>query len=251
METTETILPTVLVQSGRAIAAPAAAEADPEPRGVAGIFDLLLRGQKQLTRLVAREQALPGAIQGMLAISLLGMAVHGLVVGLGAQLLDPARPGWPWQEGLPALWMPVAFVLAFIGALLICLPTFYFHTQLAGLDASFRLVAAQALRAQATTSVLLLGIAPFYAAYLLAHAVGFYRDVEGAIQVGLMLPFAIGLFGIRAVYLSFQDLLEYVPISHRRRGNYLARMVLLWGAVYSAVAPVALWRLAEALSQGL
>ena len=225
-----------------------AGPASPHP-DVPGMFDLILRGRKQLTALVRDEAALPDVIQRLLALSLIGIGVHGFVVGAVAQLLRTSATLDPiWSGGHPVIWAPIAFMLAFIGALGICLPTFYFHTQLAGLDASFRLVTAQALRVQAVTSVLILGVLPFYAAVALGCATGFIADVEGVILLGAGLPFLIGLFGIRDVYISFADLAETLPITHRRRGNFLRRMVVLWGCVYSAVAPVSLYRLAEALS---
>jgi hypothetical protein len=137
----------------------AAAPGTPAPPA-AGMLDLILRGQSHLTRVLLDDRALPVAVQKLLALSLLGLGVHGLVVGFAAQVLRPDLP-WGGPLGHPVVWMPLALVLAFVGALAVCLPSFYFYTQLAGLDASFRLVTAQALRAQATTSVLLLGVAPF------------------------------------------------------------------------------------------
>lgn len=216
-----------------------------------GMFDLVLRGQEQLTEVLRDERALPVATQRLLLLSLLGLGVHGLVVGFAAEVLDRGGlgDGGIMQQGHPMLWMPIAFVLAFLGALAVCLPSFYFYTQLSGLDASFRLVAAQALRAQATTSVLLLGAIPFYAAAVLSAAVGLVGNVPAVILIGLCLPFVVGLIGLRALYRAFRDLAKVLPITHVRRGNFLARMVLCWGAIYTAVAPVALYRLAEVLGQ--
>jgi hypothetical protein len=211
------------------------------------MFDLVLRDEARLHRLLRDEAVLPELIQKMLTLSVLGLTIHGVVLGMAAQLFEPQ----PWlgfyQSGHPVLWMPLAFVGAFLGALCICLPSFYFYTQLSGLDASFRLVTAQALRAQATTSLLLLGVLPFYAAWLLGTVVGLFGDARLALFAGMCLPFAVGLFGIRAVYRGFRALAEHLPVTHQRRGAFLQRLVLCWGGVYSCVAPVALYRLAEAL----
>jgi hypothetical protein len=190
-------------------------------------------------------------IQRLLALSVLGLSIHGLVVGLSAQLLRGQALGDFYARGTPAGWMPLSFTFAFLGALCVCLPSFYFYTQLSGLDATFRLVTAQALRAQATTAVLLLGVLPFYAAWVLAHVVLGVGDAGQALFFGMALPFVVGLAGVRAVYQGFCALAEHLPITHQRRGNFLRRMVLCWGAVYSAVAPVALYRLADALAQVL
>ncbi len=216
------------------------------------MFDLLMRGQSRLTQLLLSERHLSAAVSQMVGLSVLGFAVHGLVMGSVEQ--------WAWAngrfesiQGHPALWMPIAFALAFTGALGICLPSFYFYTQLAGVDASFRLVTAQALRINATTSVVLLGITPFYAAYALACGMGVVSNgLERMEIIGYVLPFVAGLLsGVRALYRGFSDLADALPRTHTRRGDFLRRMILCWCAIYSVIAPVALWRLTDTLSRVL
>ncbi len=213
------------------------------------MFDLVLRGRERLNQLLLDERRLPGTVQRLLLLSLAGLCAHGLVVGAAAELLGSESGAALFSRGRPALWMPLASMLSFVGALCVCLPSFYFYTQLSGLDASFRLVTAQALRAQATTSVLLLGALPFYAAWVLSCRLGLYPDAKTVLVAGMALPFAVGLFGVHAVYRSFRELARELPITHPRRGDFLGRMVLCWGAVYSAVAPVALFRLSETLGE--
>jgi hypothetical protein len=96
---------------------------------------------------------------------------------------------------------------------------------------------------------MLFGALPIYLAIALAAVLDIAIAPDTAIAAGLVFPFAVGLIGIRAVYRGFSDLIGRVPITHARRGDFLRRMVLAWGAVYTAVAPVALYRAAEALSQ--
>lgn len=227
----------------------------PEPETFSGptpgVFELILRGPTRLNALMRDERALPGVTQKLLLLSLLGLAVQGLVVGFAATFVMPGDwPEW-FHQGHPLLWMPLSLMLAFVGALIVCLPSFYFYAQLSGLDASFRLVTAQALRAQATTSVLLLGVLPFYAAWVLASVLGFYGSYSAVISFGLWSPFVVGLFGVRAVYQAFSEMARHLPVTHVRRGNFVRRMVLAWGAVYSVVAPVALMRLVDELKQVL
>ncbi len=214
-----------------------------------GMFDLILRGQAHLTSVLRREKDLPATLQKLLVLSLLGLGVHGLVVGFAAEVLGQNLYGG--AVGHPTLWMPIAFVTAFVGALCVCLPSFYFYTQLSGLDASFRLVTAQALRAQATTAVLLLGVTPFYAALVLAGALGFIESTHHVIVAGLVVPFVVALFGMHALYKGFCDLAQVLPLTHQRRGDFLRRMVVCWAVVYTSVAPVALYRIGEALSSRL
>jgi hypothetical protein len=210
------------------------------------LFDLLLRGQKQLSDLFADSEDLSPTIRRMLLVSIAGLLVHALAVSTAIHFL--AEPRSFLSGGVPFLWMPVAFIAAFLGTLLICLPSFWFYTQLSGLDASFRLCTAQALRAQATTSVMLLGTLPIYFAIALSAALELFIGPSTAIFIGFALPFVVGLFGIRAVYRGFNDLLVKIPITHPRRGDFVRRMVLAWGALYTAIAPVALFRLAQTLS---
>jgi hypothetical protein len=235
-------------------AAPAPAELDLGPSP--SMFDLVLRGQRRLSALLVDEVRLPGSILRMIGLSVAGLAVHGLVVGLAARGLGSSHDFF--SRGTPWMWIPLSLVGAFMGALCVCLPSFYFYTQLSGLDASFRLVTAQALRAQATTSVLLLGALPFYAAWVLgilaagsSRQTNVFLDPALATLIGLALPFMVGLFGVREVYRGFKDLAQVLPMTHARRGNFLGRMVLAWGGVFTAVSTVALWRLADALGRAL
>jgi len=235
-----------VVAEARGEVEPAVEPEEEMPAVRPSMFDLVLRRPRLLDRVLRDEAALPKAIQEMVSLCVLGLAVFGLVVGASAQLVrDQLIPGSFFSSGLPAVWMPLAFVLAFLGAICICLPSFYFFTQLSGLDASFRTVTAQALRGVVTTAVLLLGAAPFYAAWVLGNVVGLFEDVETTLQVGMAIPFLVGLFGIGSVYQGFRSMLSVLPVTHERRGNFVKRMVLAWGALFTAIAPVALYRAGE------
>ena len=224
--------------------------AEPASARPRNMFDLILRGRERLDELLRDETQLAPAAQKLLVLSILGLAIHGAVLGLAAAALPPQAVGAFLARGRPWLWAPLSFAGAFIGTLGICLPSFWFYTQLSGLDASFRMVAAQALRAQATTSLLLLGVLPFYAAYAMGAALHLV-DPSGVVTVGLWLPFVVGLFGVAALYRAFQSLAWHLPRTHERRGNFLLRMVLCWAGVYSTIAPIALWALASALGNVL
>lgn len=208
-----------------------------------GLLDLVVRDDPALDDALLDDERLPGALTGLLAIALFGLAAHGLAVGFAAWHLGATSD---WLAGTPVVWMPLALVGAFVGTLLLCLPTFYFHTQLAGLDAPFRLVAAQGLRVLARTSVLLLGAMPFYVAFVLLAVLGIADPLE-AVLFGLVVPFLVGLAGKVTLYQAFGRLRHRVPITHPRRGDVLLRMVVCWGGLYTVMAPVALWKLGSAL----
>jgi hypothetical protein len=235
-----------VVAEARGQVEPAAEPVEEMPKVRPPMFDLVLRKPRLLDRVLWNEAALPKVIQELASLSVVGLAVYGLVVGVSAQLVrDRLWPGSFFLGGSPGVWMPLALVIAFLGAICICLPSFYFFAQLSGLDASFRLVTAQALRGVATTGVLLLGAAPFYAAWVLGNVVGIFTDVEATLRVGLVVPFAVGLFGVAAVDRAFRSMLDVLPVTHQRRGNFVRRMVLAWGALFTAVAPVALYRVGD------
>ena len=96
---------------------------------------------------------------------------------------------------------------------------------------------------------MLFGALPLYVAIALASVLHFLVGADTVIAVGLLMPFGVGLIGIRTVYKGFGALAEHLPLTHRRSGNFIRRLVLAWGAVYTAVAPVALYRLAEAIAR--
>jgi hypothetical protein len=228
---------------------PPTQSAPDEHREPAGFLDTMLDGGEPLDRLLLDEGALPATIHRLLALSIFGLAAHGLVVGLVVGGAEDHIFAWLGQ-GTPALWMPLTLVAAFLTAIAVGLPSFYFYTRLSGLAASLPLIVAQALRVQARTSVILLGILPFYAA--MALTVEFHFIAAETVEFfGLALPFAVGLLGLGSVYRSFRRLVEILPITHERRGNVLLRMVLCWGALVAAIAPVAMWRIGEVLGTWL
>jgi len=80
---------------------------------------------------------------------------------------------------------------------------------------------------------------------VLGNVVGLFPDALLTLRVGMALPFVVGLFGVGAVERAFRSMLDVVPLTHLRRGSFVRRMVLAWGALFTAIAPVALYRLGE------
>jgi hypothetical protein len=212
-------------------------------------YDLLIRDDPQLDNTIMDEGDHVRTIQRLLAVSAAGAVLYGAAVGLTAQFFAVGGVVGGWLGNFPLLTLPIALTCAFLIALLVCLPSFYFYTQLSGLDASFRLITAQALRVQARTSVLLLGVLPVYAAVVLAAVVGVLGSGEDLLIFGVTLPFVVGLAGLVSLYRSFKRLSEVLPVAHTRRPQFLSWMVIAWAAVYSAVCPIALYRIGEALAK--
>lgn len=212
------------------------------------LCEALIRDEAGLDVWVVDESRQYATLVGLLTLSLLGTALYGAGVGFVMQLLEPAGGALILGVSTPGVTVPIALTAAFLLAQMVCLPSFYFYTQLSGLDASFRLVTLQALRVQARTGLLLLGALPFYFAAGLVYCIG-NTSTPGRIALyGLFLPFLVGLVGIRSVKKSFGRLADVLPSAHRRPAHFLARMVVAWGAVFSAVCPLALFRLLTTLS---
>lgn len=248
-----TLVPALLVPAPEA-QLPKSLDAPPPPAPflpaeLPGAFELVLLRRWRLDELQLFPEAHAVLLPRLAALSAAALALHGLVVGLlGARLPDTHEAfaaSAPWQ------WLPLAYPAALFGALCLCLPSFWFYTQLAGLDAELRLVALLGTRVQAVASVLLLGLLPFWAAVALAKVLHLPAPASPLILAfGLGLPFVAGLAGLLDLRRTLRFLVERLPVTHARRGLFLQRLVLAWGAVYTAVAPVALWRLSEAIVFG-
>lgn len=214
-------------------------------------FDAMLRDDECVDDLVCDESNQASTIQKLLGLATLGLLLYGLALGVIMQFAQPAGAMGSAITGTPALWMPLTMTGGFLAAIAICLPSFYFYTQLAGLDASFRVITAQSLRVQARTSIILLGLLPFYVAWALSPFLGLNlaaTDLNLVLAVGLVVPFVVGLAGLSSIYRSFRRLIRRLPITHPRRGNIMLRLVLCWGVVMISVAPVAMYRIGEFLS---
>jgi hypothetical protein len=211
-------------------------------------LEALLRAPEALDEALRDGAEQPAWLHRMLLVSLVGLGAHGLLVGAVAQsFIERTDPLAAWLGPLPFLTVPLAVVAALSLALAVSLPSLWFYTQLAGFDVSLRWVAAQATRVQAHTAALLLGVLPIYAAVALGGAVGLVDDANQVVLAGLAAPFALGLVSIRALHRSFARQVPVLPATHARRGNILLRLVLCWGAIFGAVAPLALFRIGGAL----
>ena len=150
------------------------------------------------------------SVRRLLLLGVSGLIVHGFVLGFLAMLHADAllNFGANFVFGeVPMAWMPIAYMGAFLGALAISLPAFWFMTLLAGMDLPFRVVVAQALKLQARASILLLGFLPLYfCGGLAAHLL--HWPADGLLLVGLGLPFAMGLLCLESLRAGFMRLAE-------------------------------------------
>ena len=220
-----------------------------QPAAPSPFFDTMLRDGDTLTRRLLEPDDSVGLMRKMLALAVGSFATYGLLLGLMAQafpkpLTLPSRPMDPMFEHV-VVWMPVSLTLSFLIAIAVGLPSFYFYTQLAGLNAPFRLITALSLRVHARSSVFLLGAMPFFFALALLEYVFLGHVSPDTVGLGILVPFVCGLCGLVSLYKSFGMLSQVLPRNHTRRGKGMMRLVACWALLGATVAPVAMWRIAS------
>ena len=142
----------------------------------------------------------------LLLFALLGMAIYGLVVGS--------------FSGASQMWIaPAKLTLGTLLALLICLPSLYIFSCLAGIDARLRTVTGVLFAAVALGALLLIGFAPV--AWIFSQS----TDSVAFISALHLLLWAIGInFGLRLLQaMSFL-------LSGSRRSH-----MKLWSAIFIVV----------------
>jgi hypothetical protein len=220
-----------------------------------GLVELLLKDPGRVDALNREAHR-----QAELLPRFLGIALAGYALFAGAMLVilnaAPAAalprnllpvPPARWADG-SALGLLLGYTLGLVAANGVCLPSFYFFSLLAGVRLSMAQITAHVLRSQASSALVLIGMLPAYVAVVLGMVV--FRapaeDLEWALYLGLGLPFIAGLEGVRAIHRGVRSLAETMPPELRcRRQCFLRRLTVSWSLVYTAVAPVMIYRLWE------
>jgi hypothetical protein len=249
----------------------------PAPR-LFELIEMILKDRPRLERFI-HDQSLAGELNPrFLAISLVGFTFFGIslaimisAVGVGIDLtsirdvLDGSAPSlmnFHHDQSLgsvgigkvliAALCLIAAYDLGLIAAAGVCLPSLYFYGLLAGVPMSLARATVHTLKGMATSATALVGILPIYMAFSLGAAV-FEAPamlVDSVLRVGLLLPFAAGLFGVRSLYAGFCALAGAMPPDRRsQRVCLLRRLVVSWSVCYTAVTPVMIYTLWEYFSR--
>ena len=242
-----------------------------------GLIELILKDRPRLERVIRDPSQFADLIPRFLAISVIAFTLFGAAIaiiihsfGVRPELaavkdfLDgtPAlirfvRFGPLDQPGLfdslrRALVLIAAYDLGLIAAAGVCLPSLYFYGLLAGVPMSMAKVTVHTVKAMATTAVALVGILPIYMAFSLGAAVFHAPPAisESVLWLGLVLPFAAGLFGVSSLYGGFSALADVLPPARRyRRTCFLRRLVVSWSVCYTAVTPAMIYTLWEYFSR--
>jgi hypothetical protein len=268
------------------IIAPPVGEPEPGPgdverAGVLQLVEMILKSPRRLDRLIRRTDLQPALIPRFLAISLTSFALFGvaLAIVLDAadaaprltalnEYLDEKQHGVPlivfdepetiahqWTSGA-ALPLIAAYCFGLIAATGVCLPSLYFYGLLSGVRLSMLDVVTHAMKAKATSAVALFGILPVYVAVVMGVLIFDFHWVpdlfrEWALWLGFILPFIAGLWGTISLYLGFETLADTLPPERcERRSCFLRRLVVSWAACYTAVSPVMIYTVWQALQGG-
>ncbi|MEX2186376.1 MAG: hypothetical protein WD875_06270 [Pirellulales bacterium] len=242
-----------------------------------GLVELMLKNEHLVDRFARSRDAQRELIPRLLAIGLSAYAVFGATLatffatahvwprltatatwlsGRGGQLIYFARTP---QDGLLTHWLDgsalaivAAFAVGLIGAIGVCLPSFYFYGLLAGVRTTILHVTTLALKGMAASAIALMGGLPIYFAFVLALVVfdAPHALVAMVCYVGLALPFIAGLWGTRSLYLGFVGLCDTMKPEFRlRRACFLRRLLFSWSACFTAVTPVMIFTLWEFMSR--
>jgi hypothetical protein len=218
-------------------------DSPPTTSTTAELVELILKDQRALDTTIRDDIQARDLIPRLLAVALVGFAIFGiaatLIVNLGG-----AQPSWMprtnWSDGTWAS-LTGAYVLGLVASVGVCLPSFYFYGLLAGVKLSMLQAAAHSVKCMAVTAVVLVGVLPIYVAFSLGIIV-FSAPVDWlllAVNVGLALPFAAGLAGVRSLFVGFTALADTLPVCHSAsRAYFLRRLTLAWSVCYTAVTPV-------------
>src|SRR6185436_11899446 len=218
---------------------------DMEPT-FANLTDMTLKRPEDV-RAVSRDEDLqPRVVLNLLLIGLSGIALFSIAF----TIILACAPQLAWVPRVSfhdrSILRPVlSYTIGMVGALGICLPSFYFYGLLAGIRASMLQVTAISLHALATTGIILMGLLPIYVGGILAVIVLGATDglvYPFLVAIGLLLPFLAGLVSLKVMYEGFVDLIRTLPETRMESRAPMVRMLALaWACLYTAVAPVTLW----------
>lgn len=210
------------------------------------LTEMTLKRPEDVQAVVKDEPSQPRAILNLLLLGLTGIALYSLVFTFIVALAPPVD--WMPRVSLkdPSVARPLlTYAIGMVGALGICLPSFYFYGLLAGVRATMLQVTAISLHALARTGVILMGILPVYVAAILGTVVLGATDgraYEALMMAGVLLPFLAGLSTLPVMYRGFVDLTETLPETRAASRAPMVRLLALaWAVLYTVVAPVTLW----------
>lgn len=222
----------------------AAPTADPT---ITDLLEWMLTDRDAYRAAIRVEHGQEHTLRRLLTIAMASFFVYGLVMSFvvsmtGAQLSFMTGP----EGGRPGtLSFSLAYSLGLIGAVGICLPSFYFFALQCGFRPTLRGIVVAIAGGQALTSVFLIGLLPVFAAAILGVELLGGDAVLMTLwtTAGLFMPMVAGIAGARELREWFKGLAATLPPSARARRQGVVEFVGVWStALYVAVAPVLVYQ---------
>lgn len=250
---------------------------DPPNIEAASLVELILKDQRRLNRLLRNPTFGATLLTRLLGISLAGFVLFGIAMALvlsAAQrwpeltaisdwLKRPAGPlivfeivpsKWNvlahWLHG-DAFGLVAAYAFGLIAASGVCLPSLYFYCLLASVRMTMVEVVLHAVKSKAVAAMVLVGLLPIYMALAMGAVIFQVNEttLSHVLIIGLCLPFIAGFWGTLSLYSGFSEWATATPFAcNAERECFLRRLVLSWSACYSAVMPVMIFTIWQALS---
>ncbi|MCB9759841.1 MAG: hypothetical protein H6739_08410 [Alphaproteobacteria bacterium] len=218
------------------------------------VVELLIRRRDEADAACADVEQATALLPRLVAVSTVALGayavVHGGMLSLAEDplFLDALTARGP----LPTIGVVfLAYVAGLFGAQVASLPSAYFYALLTGIRTHGWRVAVEAMRAQATSAVVLLGLLPVYLAVGLGFSLSSGGVGEGfrilAIDLlGYTLPFVAGLAGVITMGRAFSALVREARPEPGRRAMPLL-LVFAWSVLFTALAPLGVWRVLSVL----
>lgn len=205
-------------------------------------FDLLVRDREAAYAECSEASRAARLLPRFIGLGLAGFLAHGAAMGL-LHAVNPDPLGGDDDPVRFGARMFAAYAGAFFGTNIAALPTFYFHTLLAGVRTHGWRVSVEVLRAQATEATVLLGVLPaFLAAGVGAGLMGLNDWADTAEAFGFLLPFIAGLPGSLGLLRTLRRLAGEAPDRpHGQRNATPTLLALAWCVLFTVMAPVGVW----------
>ena len=191
------------------------------------IVERVLRDRIAYFTEIARGEALPGKIGDMLAVTVFGLAIFGLVAGLSG------------RDMVQALISTVKLPLLFLASGVICLPTLYYFSVLFGSRLRFLQTVTLILTAQTVAAMLALGFAPISLLFLISGSEPLFLV---ALNVGVLgLAAGLGLIFLVQGALYIQEVQPLDKITFFSwawmfiKGTFRSLVMTGWIVVYGLV----------------
>ena len=214
------------------------------------LVNWMLTDRPRFREALADEDLQQQLLPRLLAIATGSFFAYGLIMWV---VVATTGAHLPFMSGRPGVFsIPLAYALGIVGAVGICLPSFWFFAIQCGFRLTLRNIVIAIAGGQALTSIFLIGILPVYAAFILGaeRLGGGVEALSSWTVIGLLLPLGAGLIGAAELNDWFTGLASTLPAEARARREGVVEFLGLWSTgLYVVVAPVLVYQLLVTLGR--